>query len=434
MTGTRRWIYLVPLLSSLLFIGLSWLLYQQAELKQPAHVDVDSKAYLASARMMYQDGSFAEIGYVPYYTLGYPLLISAIYKGFKQENTALIIITQIILSLLIGGIIFFFTKHIFGTTAAALSSLFFGCNLGFLVFSQFILTEITLAFFLLVAFCIFHCYLKTTHKKYLIITGILLGLSIIVKPAALYYPLVLMLFIKRPWRVWIVSVIMLISSFYLPIAAYQLHNRFTFSSWSIGSLNDVNLLFWFLPHVLAEQHGTSSDQERTALKQQEAEQGTSFIRSLLWQEITQHPSTVAYAWLKNTAKTIGGLYTANLKILVDPTVYSGQYSFFRMQGSYGERIKTYVWDSSSLLWVKLLGFGECCWNILRIILVLLSLCYLLLTKQWLLFFLFISYIAYFLLITGHDGCARFRMMIEAPLIILTALGCSLLIPHQRQSP
>jgi hypothetical protein len=36
--------------------------------------------------------------------------------------------------------------------------------------------------------------------------------------------------------------------------------------------------------------------------------------------------------------------------------------------------------------------------------------------------LFIAYLAYFSLITGHDGCARFRMLFEFVLIVLAALG------------
>jgi hypothetical protein len=40
-----------------------------------------------------------------------------------------------------------------------------------------------------------------------------------------------------------------------------------------------------------------------------------------------------------------------------------------------------------------------------------------------------SYAGYFLIITGHDGCARFRMMIEWNLLALTAFGIAILFKN-----
>ncbi len=464
-------------ISATIFIVLSYLLYQQASRKPTPHTDVDSKAYLMNADFFYHDKSFSRLGHVPYYTLGYPLFIGALYligrsypstssgraakkseqAGTKSEqagtkskqslvpahpepvegslskdtstpnNLLMLILAQVLLALASGLLIFLITRRFFGQSAAYISALLFSCNFGFLIFSQFVLTEVLLAFLLLLFFERFSAFLVTKNITILAIAGLILGISIIIKPAALYYPFCLFFFIitalwQTNWKKIFSATALFLIMFYLPITAYRVHNKIVFNSFTLGSLSEVNMLFWFFPHVLAEKNGTNSDYERIQLKQLEHTFGSQEVRNLLWHQITHNPQLIAYAWLKNTFKTWCGLYAANLKILVDETVYSGQFSFFRMPGSIYERVKLYVVGNTALFWVKMVSALECLWQLVRYFLIVIALGYLIHTKRFMILLFFLSYLSYFSLITGHDGCARFRMMFEGQLVVLTALG------------
>lgn len=428
--------YTVLLISACIFIIASYFLYGQAGLKEIPHHDVDSKAYVMNAEFFYEHKSFASLGTVPYYTLGYPLWLGILFLLFGK-NTLVVIIAQILLSLLSGFLVFLIARRLTDPMVARISVLFFSCNLGFLIFSQFILTEILLAFLLLLFFERFTAFMETKSLFTLATAALILGCSMVVKPAAIYYPVCLLVLIVALLRSSglkkiVKAVALFCLLFYLPVATYRVHNKIVFNSFKFGSLDQVNILFWFFPHVLAEKHGTSSDYERVQLKELEHKWGISWIKSLLWQNIRENPFLVAYSWFKNTFKTWFGLYVANLKLLVDPTIFSGQFSFFRMQGSWYERAVFYVKGNTSLYWVKVIGVLECIWQIVRYPLVLVGLYYFLRSKQYAILFFFTSYLGYFSLITGHDGCARFRMMFEAQIVVLTALGLWVIFTCKRE--
>ena len=69
-----------------------------------------------------------------------------------------------------------------------------------------------------------------------------------------------------------------------------------------------------------------------------------------------------------------------------------------------------------------LGIIEACWNMIRYLFVLLGLICLLFKRRFAAIMLLTSYIFYFSMITGHDGCGRFRVLFEFPLLILAAVG------------
>ncbi len=439
MTYVHKKESLVVCVSMFIFITLSYLLYQQAAHKPHPHTDVDSKAYINGGELFHQDKSFNRLGYLPYYTLGYPFFIGMLYTLFNQNNLLIILIAQVLLSLLSGLLIFKTTRQLFGNKPALISSLLFSCNLGFLLFSQFILTEILLAFLLLLFFERFSHFLITKNLVALAGAGFTLGLSILIKPAAIYYPLCLVFFIiithirhpRESGDPYLKTIALFLIMFYIPIIGYRVHNKITFDSFSIGSLSEVNILFWFFPHVLAENNNTTSDHEREQLKKLERTHGLAGVRSFLWEQINHNPLIVMYAWLKNTFKTWFGLYAANLKILVDPAIFSGQFSFFRMHGSFYDRVKFYVIGNTNLYWVKVVGLLEFLWQSIRYLLVTIGIGYLLHKRQWMLLLFFLSYLSYFSLITGHDGCARFRMMFEGQLIMLSALGAWTLLSTRK---
>lgn len=435
MIKQEKIVTIIPIISATLFIIFSLLLFQQASLKIVPYCDVDSKAYIAAGKVFYEHGSFASLESQPYYSLGYALFIGLLARITHHFSLVLIIIAQIILSLTAGFMIYRITKDLFGVQPARISWLLFSCNLGFLVFTQFILTEILLALMLLTFFQQCTSFIIRNSWWDLVRAGVVLGASTIVKPAAIYYPFGLsIIIICALWNNGIPRIIgaltLFFVAFYLPIVGYSIHNKYVFNTYSTGSLGTVNTLFWFLPHVLAEENNTTSDIERVTLKEIERDSGIDEVKKILLYQIIHNPFRVAYVWLKNTMKTWLGLYAANLKILVDNDIYSGQYSFFRIPGSLLKRTTLYVTGNTSLLWVKVVSTLECIWQGMRYLLVLIAGYQLIRLRRWTILLLFLSFLGYFSLITGHDGCARFRMMFEGQLIILSAYGIWILISNK----
>jgi len=411
-------------IAGVIFLALSCLLYVQvyrhvSPIK--SHTDIDSPAYLERAELFCTTNTFARPGEqtVPYFTLGYPLIMGLIFKLFGL-NKIIIIWFQVLLALITGLLLVIISRRLFNNTVAGITALFFAGNLGFLVFSQFILTEICLVFFLVLFFERFSYFLQVYKFSALMTAGVSLGLSVIIKPAALYFPILLLPLIsnKKMATTWL-----FLFSFILPIMSYSLHNNYIFGSYKLGSLDQVNLYFWFFPHVLAQENGTNSDIERAYLARlNNHDPSFAPVKKLFWQKFKHNPVRFIFVWLKNVFKTAAGLYTTNLKVLVDQNVHGGDISFFRINGTIVQKIQRYITAGTSLTWVKTIGYLEAFWSVMRYILCLIGLFGLFYTRRYIILYFFSSYLFYFAMITGHDGCARFRMLFEFVLLILAAYG------------
>ena len=425
---------------TLLFLFFSFILY----LKVPSvnsHRDIDSSAYISNAVRFYHNNSFFNQDNpndIPYYSLGYAFFIGLIYKFFGI-NDFFVIWLQVLLALLTAFLIFRTTKYIFGFRTALISYAFFSINLGFIVFSQFLLTEILLAFLLTFFFERFVLFISNKKLTNLAQAALLLGISIYVKPAAIYFIFLiipfLMIFISGDFFYRSKIVLFFTLFFYLPVVGYMLFNQITFGQFSVVPLGNENLYFYFFPKVLAKEKRTDVAIE------------TRYLHSLLrgnklnkdnWKDIEdlflfyfkKNPIVFIKVWLINVLKTCVGLFTTNLKVLVEPEVRGGDISFFKTSGTVLQRIWNYIMGGTDSWCIKFVGLFEALWSILRYVFCLISILFLILKKRWRILTLFALYLFYFSMITGHDGCARFRMMFESILIILAAQGACMVFSYK----
>ncbi len=420
-TTTTKNNYFAKFFATLFFALASLLLFHQVR-EHNSHTDVDSSAYLMNAEKFAQETSFAWLKHVPYYSLGYPLVMGILYKIFGQSKT-IIIIFQCLLSLLSMLLLHSLAHRIFNQQVARYTLLFFACNIGYLTFTQFILTEILLAFLLLLFFERFTVFLQTKQTWALFFAALSLGCSIVVKPAGFYFPLLLLPVIFFVSSHKIKSFVVLALAFSVPVISYQMHNKLVFGQAKTGSLQAVNLCYWYFPHILAEKNGTNSDIERRNLQNYAAEHGGDHaVKAYLFRTILDHPFLSVYAWMKNVFKTCTGLYLTNLKVLVDENVFGGKISYFRINGKLFNKVVTYITSGTDFVWLHVVGFFELFYSLLRYCFVAIALVNLLVKKRWSLVYFISSYLFYFSMITGHDGCARFRMLFEFVLILLAALG------------
>ncbi|MBS1987805.1 glycosyltransferase family 39 protein [Candidatus Dependentiae bacterium] len=410
------------IVGALFFCSASLFLYQHVAGADP-HQDVDSKAYLANAQLFVQNNSFAwpDAARYPYYTLGYALILALLFKLFGLIYTWVIII-QVLLALIIALLLFDIGRKIANNTVGVIAYLLATVNLGFLIFAQFLLAELWLTFFLVLFFHRFVTYLGTQRLIILVQAGFILGISVLIKPAAFYFwPLLLPLFLvgkNKSFKKFFGITALWCAAFYLPIAGYMLHNKVTFGRWYVSALDHENTFYWFFPNVLAHKNGTDQNFEREQLRTlSELDVHKKFIL-----ELCHAPRLFIGVWLKNVSKTWLGLFTTNLKVLVEPSVHGGDVSYFKTKGSVAQRVHAYITSGVTQSWVVVVGYLEIFWSLLRLLLCFIGMLWLIKNHRWNLLWLFTTYLAYFSLITGHDGCARFRMLFEFVLIVLASLG------------
>jgi 4-amino-4-deoxy-L-arabinose transferase-like glycosyltransferase len=394
--------------------------------------DIDSKAYINNALNFYNYNSFKDPvnpGATPYYSLGYAFFIGLTYKAFGVNNL-FVVLLQILLALLTAFLIYRTTRYLFGTQIALVAFLLSCLNLGFIVFSQFMLTEILLAFFLTLFLERFTLFCVQKNIWSLFQSGLFLGLSVAIKPAAIYFIFFLLLFLlffvktfsKKIWAILCFAV-----AFYIPVCSYMLFNRVQFGEFCVAPLANENLYFYLFPKVLAVKNNTDYS---TEVKNVASLLSGEKIYSKSWEKIKESfldnfkndPVIFIKIWMLNVVKTFAGLFTTNLKVLLEPNLRGGDISFFKTSGNLLQRTWSYIFGGTNSFGVKIIGITESLYTLLRYFLILCALIFLMLKKRWDILFLFIFYIFYFAMITGHDGCARFRMMFEPALIILTALG------------
>jgi 4-amino-4-deoxy-L-arabinose transferase-like glycosyltransferase len=415
-----------------MFSCLSLALYTQIK-SEKSHQDIDSGAYLTTSDILYSKGSLKSIGQMPYFTLGYPIFMAIIYKLTGQQAKKFIVAVNMILSILSIFLIFYFTAELFGISAGWLAAFLLAINIGYLIFCQFILSEVLLSLFLLLflfsitKFASDKCHNPSVYRC-LITAGLFLGTSVVIKPAALYFPILLspaFLFMKSSSHSKkFLNIFLFISAFYVPIAGYMLHNKIVFNQFAISNMEGVNSNQFFVPNVLAEKNGTDPFEERKNLQKSAAKLGLSSPSNILPKLLKTEPMLCVFVWAKNVLKTFLGLFTSNLKILVDPKSGGEHPSFFSKTGSVFEKTYKYLASGSGFRWVIAVGIYEIIFMLLRYILCIFALVKIALERRFMLLYLVMSYIFYFALITGHDGCARFRMFFEFLLTILAAYGAT----------
>jgi 4-amino-4-deoxy-L-arabinose transferase-like glycosyltransferase len=404
--------------SIVIFVCLSIILHYNIA-SVPKYQDIDSQAYISNVLQFSHD---------PYYALGYSCFLSIIYKLFG-ENNGCVVWVQVLLSLLTMFFLFKATRNFFGELVALITVLFFSVNLGFLVFSQFILTEIVLIFLYVLFIERFSHFLKTGTLCSLICAGFVLGLSIAVKPAALYFifPLGLLLFFVNDTLPKITLVCLLFFSFYFPVCGYMFFNKVMYGTFQVAPLANENLYLYLYPKVLAYKNGTHYDVEKENIARmltgnKHEKSSWDHIRTHFYNDFKESPLIFIGIWLKNVLKTYLGLFTTNLKVLVEPQTKGGDISFFKTKGNVLKRMYDYITGGTDSIVIKIVGFMEAFWTVIRYLLCFIAFLFLFVRKKWSLLLFFSFYLFYFSIITGHDGCARFRMMFEPMLLSLAAFG------------
>ncbi|MCL4229788.1 glycosyltransferase family 39 protein [Candidatus Dependentiae bacterium] len=397
-----------------------------------SHLDIDSLWYDKYAVHFFQTGSItAPHGptAAPEHTIGYPLIMSLIYKVFGYTFTPIILI-QIVCMIILMWALFNMTYRLFGPLSARIVAVLSILNVGVLVYPQFVLTETIVTCLIVLFLERFTKFWQTASRTVLVVSATFLGASLIVKPVALYFIPVVACFVPlyvSGMRKKFMAILLFLTIALAPLVGYMTRNKVLYNHFHFAPVVSINLYEWYLVKVIAAVHDITPSEAERMIPPFEAhngldENGWEPAKKLLLWYLAHHPYTCISVWMKNVMKTALGLFSTHLKLLLNPMLRGGDITFFSGTGSWWNKIVTYVSSGAPNRLVVAIAAAESMWSILRWLLIVSAGMLLWVRKRYAILAFFMLFVAYNLMITGHDGCGRYRFIIEPQLIMLTAFA------------
>ena len=420
----------IYVVSSILFLTLSFLLYRHIP-SEDAHFDIDSYGYQKLALFFTQHKQMIDPEcplHAPVQPLGYPFFMGLVYSFFGVQIPTLIFI-QVLLMLASIMLLIYCTQQLFGAAAATIVGLLAAVNLGFLVYPQFILAESLLLFVLMLAGALLLQYAQTGRTIVAVWAGFLFGCSLLIKPTALLLPIIMAPMIYRSeiesaYKKW-QAIVLFMSAFALPPLIYTLRNYYLYGYFSFAPMMALNMYQCFLAKVIHQITGEPiqavvDNQLRFTAINSFDPAGWQRAQELFVTYLQDHPLTFAYVWMVNVIKTVCGLFTTQLKVLIEPQVQGGDCSFFLTTGTIGDRLYAYIESGITHSWIRWAAWLEAGWMVLRTVLVAIGFWALLQEKKYGLLSIFVLCLILFCGVTGMDGCCRYRIVCEPFLSMITA--------------
>ncbi len=417
--------------SSLLFLFLSTILFFSVPTRKSCF-DIDSYGYDRIGHHFAKTGDLADPNSpdnATVQTVGYHFFVGVMYRLFGHRFWPIIWL-QIFLTLLSCWLTFCIANYFFGKTVASLAIFLCAINVGFLVYPQFLLAESLVLVMILLFVERFLAFCKTQRISDLVLSGFSGGLSLLVKPSALVFFFFLLVFLVccavstgRRLRAFFLFAL----CFSVPLFGYLSYNKVQYGYFNLAPMASLNIYHVFLSKVIARVDGISVKQAEQKIPKFSCEntldeRGWDGARALFLNYVRKYPIDCFLVWAQNVSKTMFGLFTTQLKVFLSPNVQGGDVSFFAIQGSLLSRAYQYITKGSNSGWVTTIAFGEAVWTIFRYLLIFLILFLFLWARQWAVFIFFVAYIFSFSIVTGFDGCCRYRILFEPVLIILSSLA------------
>jgi hypothetical protein len=417
------------IICALSFLAFSSILYYTIP-NEDGHRELDSGEYEPIAKNFAKTGNLCHPGpliKMPCHTVGYHFFLGIFYRIFGLDALPTIIFTQVLLGLFCCFLIYGIALKVFGPLVALVSLACASFNLGILVYAQLLMADVLMLTFLLGFLYMFVCFVMEQNIRKLAAAAVIMSLSVIIKPVALYFIFPLLFFIwfaiKGSLRLKATASILFALFFYVPLLGYMTYNYTMYGVCAVTTLVRENLYVYFLPRRIlprldCELQSKLIQQIESACSEVERMQISETIFNDL---LKNKPLLFCFAWCESMFKTFFGIFSTQLKILYNGSIKGGCCSFFAMSGKTAfEKMHQYACFGSSNKLLTTIAYVELVWLLLRYILIVIACIMLFYAREyfWLLFFA--CYSGYFTFVAGHDGGGRYRIMFEALLIILAA--------------
>ena len=400
----------------------------------------DSDSYIKPAFAMLAGQGFSlgsEPPVTPYAvrTPVYPLFIAAMYT-VTGENLLVPAGVQVVLSAIIVALTYFLGRQLLSDEEAYLSGWLVAFSLTSMVYALYLMTETLFTLLFLAMNLALLRYYRSGKTYWLVITGGLAGVSILCRPAALFYPfvvmLLLLLFDDRNWRKRAQAAVLSLLVTVAVVAPWVIRNYLLLGIPTVSTISSYNLLYYNAVSLEAEVRGLGETDVRTQMYERVNEvlepQGiennpdeagaVQLYQTWARDIILTHPFLYAYIHLKSDLNSLLPSIT----------------EFFELLGvTQGGKGTLSVLNQHGVIAATQHYFGDKVWVIGLVLplLALLGLTYLgavigvgllIKRKDWFTLFLLLMPLLYFLLLPGAPSHPRFRVPVMPYLCLLAGIG------------
>ena len=391
----------------------------------------DQVEYIQLGRILYDQFQFDETFDTSRAPL-YPAFISLILKFYNNLNFVILIQHLVGLSFII---IAYNIGLIYSKEIAFISGILCSLNLNFIIHSNFFLTETLFGlFFFIFLFFSIH-FLKFFKIKFLLFSGIFLGLSVLVRPLVIYLPIVFLIFLvfaKYNFKKKFLAIFVFLITFYATIFPWMFHNYKLHGHFALTTSVASNVSGWYLPHI--DQFEKKINLSEARIQSNNAWQN---YKKDLKPEVTENYFKLdkeAKKYFFNTIKEyrvtsiVQAWFWGGMKNILSPPFIDfaslfkiNHSSFYDTPGnSFVKQAFNFIFFNSNIYYSFILIFGVLLIIIFRFI-QLFGIWNYFQKDKYLLLFL-ISIIIYFLFIHGPIGYAKYRFSLEIIFILLTSKG------------
>ena len=215
----------------------------------------DSFGYDAIARNILENGSFSIYPQDPQVkdpvrTPGYPFFLAAVYGIFP--NTAFfVVLLQMALDIGIVILLFFFGKALVNRTAGVIAALLYALNIHQILFATQILTELLFTTILLLALFSFLLFLKNGRGRILFSSALCFGIAIMIRPIALLLPVIPLVFLAKQKVALRLIMLFALIVIIFPIS-WTIRNSIVFKQFFFTKIQSVNLVLYHAPAIIAD--------------------------------------------------------------------------------------------------------------------------------------------------------------------------------------
>lgn len=180
-------------------------------------------------------------------TPAYPFFVSIVYQLFGDYPYTAIFV-QIFLNLFSIVLMYKIGKEVFSEKVGFIAALLFSLDLHHLIFIYQILTETIYTTVFLMGLLYFIKAIQQHKLKYFILTGIIYGISTLIRPISQYYIAGILLFTLmwyfKDLRIGIKHTFVIGLAYFITIAPWCLRNYNEYGHFALSNIKGYNLLFW----------------------------------------------------------------------------------------------------------------------------------------------------------------------------------------------
>jgi len=381
----------------------------------------DSARYHTQALDIITKKTFANFD--PYKTPGYSLIIAFIYFIFAAKPW-IVLFLQLFLDTGIVIIVYFIAKEIFKSPQISLIAAFL-YSISFLsaYYSVKLLTEIPFTFVLTLGILILIKGLKKDKPLYFALTGLLIGLTPLIRTIAQYFPLVLIFVLMLTDNTLIRklrNIAILLILFVVAISPWQFRNLQVYGHYSLSNVAGQVLLAWNVAAAKAEAENINRYEAEARLIGNSLDGITNpFERSKIKKKIAvsyilRHPLQYAKYSLKGIVQMFLGTGRSGISDLFGIEIEPRPFGYEPLADTAYRVIRS--WDNelpTIILFIK---------QIIEYLFLIIGLVIMCMKDKKLFLLLLVMTIFYFVALTGPVGYSRYRIPIIPFYLIISAVG------------